>query len=112
MITERGTKRLVADWKPGGTTEDRADPPGGTIAAIADFSVEILAGGCTLRAFDFDRRGIVVRASPQTILAAECFGSLRSADDAGVQVLFYGRVEPITGNRRITFDVFRGEMRN
>jgi len=112
MVIERGIGRLVADCKPYGTTENRADLLSRMIAAIGDFSLQALAGEGKLRIPGFDEDDIVLRALPHTILAGECVGSLRLADDAKINALFCHLLEAIGGGGRVTFEnVFRGEMR-
>ncbi|WP_315834251.1 OmpA family protein [Bradyrhizobium prioriisuperbiae] len=93
LIVERGSGRLIADWKREETADERADLLSAMVAAILEFSVQALAGEGTLRTLDFGGRQIVLRESPRFILAAECIGSLRAADDARINSLFFDTIE-------------------
>lgn len=95
MVIERGSGRLVADWRPSDAPIERADLLSAMIAAIMEFSVQALAGEGTLQALDFGGREIVLRSSPRTILAAEFAGVMRPADDAKISSLFFDLVENI-----------------
>jgi outer membrane protein OmpA-like peptidoglycan-associated protein len=72
------------------------------VAAILEFSVQALAGEGDLQKLDLGGREIVLRASPRYILAAECIGPLRPADDARINSLFFDTVESL--DRGSNFD--------
>ncbi|MBN9549761.1 MAG: OmpA family protein [Alphaproteobacteria bacterium] len=93
LMIERGNGRLVADWKRGETSDERADLLSAMVAAILEFSVQALAGEGNLQQLDFGGREIVLRASPRFILAAECIGHLRPADGARINSLFFDTIE-------------------
>jgi outer membrane protein OmpA-like peptidoglycan-associated protein len=93
LIIERGSGRLVADWKRVETSDERADLLSAMVAAILEFSVQALAGEGNLQQLDFGGREIVLRASPRFILAAECIGPLRPADGARINSLFFDTIE-------------------
>ncbi|TPI57315.1 hypothetical protein FJ420_30055 [Mesorhizobium sp. B3-1-3] len=93
LMIERGNGRLVADWKREETSDERADLLSAMVAAILEFSVQALAGEGNLQQLDFGGREIVLRASPRFILAAECIGPLRPADDARINSLFFDTIE-------------------
>jgi outer membrane protein OmpA-like peptidoglycan-associated protein len=93
LIIERGNGRLIVDWKRDETRDERADLLSAMVAAILEFSVQALGGGGTLQKLDFGGREVVLRASPRFILAAECLGSLRPADDARINALFFDAIE-------------------
>ncbi|MGO4711734.1 OmpA family protein [Bradyrhizobium sp. 2TAF24] len=95
LIIERGNGRLIADWKREGTVDERADLLSAMVAAILEFSVQALAGEGNLRTLDFGGRAVVLRESPRFILAAECLGPLRPADDARINSLFFDTIETI-----------------
>ncbi|RWA68726.1 OmpA family protein [Mesorhizobium sp.] len=97
LMIERGNGRLVADWKREGISDERADLLSAMVAAILEFSVQALAGEGNLQTLDFGGREIVLRASPRFILAAECIGPLRPADDARINALFFDTVESMDG---------------
>lgn len=93
LILERGNGRLIADWKREASADERADMLSAMVAAILEFSVQALAGEGTLRTLDFGGREIVLRDSPRFILAAECIGSLRPADNTRINSLFFDTIE-------------------
>lgn len=93
LIIERGNGRLIADWKREASQDERADMLSAMVAAILEFSVQALAGEGTLRTLDFGGREIVLRDSPRFILAAECTGSLRPADNTRINSLFFDTIE-------------------
>ncbi|WP_265516757.1 OmpA family protein [Nitratireductor luteus] len=93
LVIERGNGRLVADWKREGTLDERADLVSAMVAAILEFSVQALAEEGSLQKLDLGGKEIVLRASPQFILAAECIGLLRPADEARINSLFYDMIE-------------------
>jgi len=95
LIIERGNGRLVADWKHDATPDERADLLSAMVAAILEFSVQALAGEGNLQTLDFGGREIALRASPRFILAAECLGPLRPADNARINALFFDAIERI-----------------
>ena len=95
LLIERGNGRLVADWKRDAAPDERADLLSAMVAAILEFSVQALAGEGNLQTLDFGGREIALRASPRFILAAECLGSLRPADNAGINALFFDAIERI-----------------
>ncbi|WP_407150035.1 OmpA family protein [Bradyrhizobium sp. ORS 86] len=95
LIIERGNGRLVADWKRDETPDERADLLSAMVAAILEFSVQALAGEGNLQTLDFGGRQIALRASPRFILAAECLGPLRPADNARINSLFFDSIERI-----------------
>lgn len=95
LIIERGNGRLVADWKRDETPDERADLLSAMVAAILEFSVQALAGEGNLQTLDFGGREIALRASPRFILAAQCLGSLRPADNARINSLFFDAIESI-----------------
>ncbi|MEW6642249.1 MAG: OmpA family protein [Pseudomonadota bacterium] len=95
LIIERGNGRLIADWKREGIVDERADLLSAMVAAILEFSVQALAGEGNLRTLDFGGRAVVLRESPRFILAAECIGALRPADDARINSLFFDAIEAI-----------------
>lgn len=97
LIIERGNGRLIADWKRGETSDERADLLSAMVAAILEFSVQALAGKGDLQTLDFGGREIVLRASPKFILAAECVGSLRAADNTRINSLFFDTIERMDG---------------
>lgn len=103
LIIERGNGRLVADWKRDQTPDERADLLSAMVAAILEFSVQALAGEGNLQTLDFGGREIALRASPRYILAAECLGPLRPADNARINALFFDAIERI--DRGATCDV-------
>ncbi|MDX8513377.1 OmpA family protein [Mesorhizobium captivum] len=98
LMIERGNGRLVADWKREEVPDERADLLSAMVAAILEFSVEALAGEGNLEKLDFGGREIVLRASPRFILAAECIGPLRPADDARINSLFFDTIESMDGD--------------
>lgn len=93
LIIERGNGRLVADWKREGIPDERPDLMSAMIAAILEFSVQALAEEGSLQKLDFGGKEFLLRASPQFILAAECSGLLRPADEARINSLFYDMIE-------------------
>ncbi|WP_163268952.1 OmpA family protein [Chelativorans alearense] len=93
LIIERGSGRLIADWKREGIPDERADLMSAMVAAILEFSVQALAEEGSLQKLDFGGKEIVLRASPRFILAAECIGLLRAADEARINSLFYDMIE-------------------
>lgn len=93
LIIERGAGRLIADWKRDETPDERADLLSAMVAAIHEFSIQALAGEGDLQTLDFGGREIALRASPRFILAAECKGSLRPADNARINALFFDAIE-------------------
>lgn len=95
LIIERGNGRLVADWKRDETPDERADLLSAMVAAILEFSVQALAGEGNLQTLDFGGREIALRASPRFILAAECLGPLRPADNAKINAVFFDAIERI-----------------
>ncbi|MBR0869825.1 OmpA family protein [Bradyrhizobium tropiciagri] len=95
LIIERGNGRLVADWKRDQTPDERADLLSAMVAAILEFSVQALAGEGNLQTLDFGGREIALRASPRFILAAECLGPLRPADNARINSVFFDAIERI-----------------
>ncbi|QPF84574.1 OmpA family protein [Bradyrhizobium genosp. L] len=95
LIIERGNGRLVADWKRDETPDERADLLSAMVAAILEFSVQALAGEGNLQTLDFGGREIALRASPRYILAAQCLGPLRPADNARINALFFDAIERI-----------------
>ena len=95
LIIERGNGRLIADWKRDATPDERADLLSAMVAAILEFSVQALAGEGNLQTLDFGGRQIALRASPRFILAAECLGPLRPADNARINSLFFDAIERI-----------------
>ena len=99
LMIERGNGRLVADWKREETSDERADLLSAMVAAILEFSVQALAGEGNLQQLDFGGREIVLRASPRFILAAECIGPLRPADDTRINSLFFDTIESMDGGR-------------
>ncbi|RUU14316.1 hypothetical protein EOD23_01340 [Mesorhizobium sp. USDA-HM6] len=98
LMIERGNGRLVADWKREEISDERADLLSAMVAAILEFSVQALAGEGNLEKLDFGGREIVLRASPRFILAAECIGPLRPADDARINSLFFDTIESMDGD--------------
>ncbi|WFP77821.1 OmpA family protein [Mesorhizobium sp. WSM4906] len=98
LMIERGNGRLVADWKREAIPDERADLLSAMVAAILEFSVQALAGEGNLEKLDFGGREIVLRASPRFILAAECIGPLRPADDARINSLFFDTIEGMDGD--------------
>lgn len=95
LIIERGNGRLIADWKREATPDERADLLSAMVAAILEFSVQALAGEGNLQTLDFGGRQLALRASPRFILAAECLGPLRPADNARINSLFFDAIERI-----------------
>lgn len=95
LIIERGNGRLIADWKREATADERADLLSAMVAAILEFSVQALAGEGNLQTLDFGGRQLALRASPRFILAAECLGPLRPADNARINSLFFDAIERI-----------------
>lgn len=95
LLIERGAGRLVAEWTPEGTHDERADLLSAMVAAILEFSVHALAGEGNLQKLDFGGREIMLSASPRFILAAECTGLLRPADEARISTLFFNEIENI-----------------
>ncbi|MBR0794404.1 OmpA family protein [Bradyrhizobium jicamae] len=95
LLIERGNGRLVADWRRDETRDERADLLSAMVAAILEFSVQALAGEGNLQRLDFGGREIALRASPRFILAAECLGPLRPADNGRINALFFDSIERI-----------------
>lgn len=95
LLIERGAGRLVAEWNQEGTHDERADLLSAMVAAILEFSVQALAGEGNLQKLDFGGREITLSASPRFILAAECTGLLRPADEARINALFLDEIESI-----------------
>ncbi|MGY3616081.1 OmpA family protein [Bradyrhizobium sp. USDA 10063] len=95
LLLERGNGRLIAAWKRDETPDERTDLLSAMVAAILEFSLQALAGEGNLQTLDFGGREIVLRASPQFILAAECVGPLRPADNAKINSLFFDTIERI-----------------
>ena len=93
LLLERGNGRLIAAWKRDETLDERTDLLSAMVAAILEFSLQALAGEGNLQMLDFGGREIVLRASPQFILAAECIGPLRPADNAKINSLFFDTIE-------------------
>jgi outer membrane protein OmpA-like peptidoglycan-associated protein len=93
LLLERGNGRLIAAWKRDETLDERTDLLSAMVAAILEFSLQALAGEGNLQTLDFGGREIVLRASPQFILAAECIGPLRPADNAKINSLFFDTIE-------------------
>jgi len=100
LLIERGNGRLIADWKRDEVPDEKADLLSAMVAAILEFSVQALAGEGNLQKLDFGGREVVLRASPQYILAAECVGPLRPADDARINSLFFDTIENMEGGAR------------
>ncbi len=95
LMIERGSGILVADWTREGEADERADLLSAMVAAILEFSGQALAGEDDLQKLDFGGRQIALRASPRFILAAECSGPLRAADDTRINSLFFDTIERI-----------------
>ncbi|MBB3609911.1 OmpA family protein [Rhizobium sp. BK602] len=95
LLIERGAGRLIAEWTQEGTHDERADLLSAMVAAILEFSVQALAGEGNLQKLDFGGREIMLSASPRFILAAECTGLLRPADEARINALFLDEIESI-----------------
>lgn len=95
LFIERGAGLLISDWKREELPNEGADLLSAMVAAILEFSVQALAGEGDLQKLDFGGREIVLRASPRFILAAECIGPLRPADDARINTLFFDAIENI-----------------
>ncbi|MBS0222484.1 MAG: OmpA family protein [Proteobacteria bacterium] len=93
LMIERGSGRLVADWTHEASPDNRADLLSAMVAAILEFSVQALAEEGNLQKLDFGGRELVLRASPRFILAAECVGPLRPADDSRINALFFDTIE-------------------
>ncbi|MCA6109791.1 OmpA family protein [Bradyrhizobium cenepequi] len=95
LLLERGNGRLIAAWKRDESPDERTDLLSAMVAAILEFSLQALAGEGNLQTLDFGGREIVLRASPQFVLAAECIGPLRPADNAKINSLFFDTIERI-----------------
>lgn len=99
LLIERGSGRLLAAWQNGTAVGDNPDLVSGMIAAITDFCVQAFSGGSELRTLDFGGREVVLRASPRTIIAAECLGVLTPADNAQIDDAFLKLVDAIDHGR-------------
>jgi len=102
LLIERGSGRLIADWTRETLPGDRADLLSAMVAAILEFSVQALAEEGNLQKLDFGGRELALRASPRFILAAECVGPLRPADDSRINALFFDTIESM--DRGLTCD--------
>lgn len=99
MLIERGSGRLMAAWHADADDHRSPELISGMISAITDFSVQALAGAGELRTLDFGGREIVVRASPRTIVAAECAGVLGPGNNAAIDEAFLKLVDAIDHGR-------------
>lgn len=101
LLIERGSGRLLASWHTGPETDQAPELLSGMIAAITDFSVHALAGTGELRTLDFGGREVVLRASPRTIVAAECAGVLTPEGNAKIDEAFLKLVDGIDHGRPV-----------
>ncbi|WP_454850535.1 OmpA family protein [Rhizobium binxianense] len=95
LFIERGAGLLISHWKRDEIPNEGADLLSAMVAAILEFSIQALAGEGNLQKLDFGGRELVLRASPRFILAAECVGQLRPADDTRLNSLFFDTIESI-----------------
>ena len=88
LLLERGSGRLIAQWRPANAKADNPDLISGMIAAITEFSANALSERHgELRTLDLGASQLFLRASPRIILAAEAVGEISRRDrerlDAG-----------------------------
>jgi outer membrane protein OmpA-like peptidoglycan-associated protein len=101
LLIERGSGRLLASWHTAPESDQAPELLGGMIAAITDFSVHALSGAGELRTLDFGGREVVLRASPRTIVAAECAGVLTPESNAKIDEAFLKLVDGIDHGRPV-----------
>ena len=78
FLFERGSGRLIANWRLDMGREDNPELMSGMIAAISEFAANVLADQRgELRTLDLGGSKIFLRASARIILAAELIGELR-----------------------------------
>jgi outer membrane protein OmpA-like peptidoglycan-associated protein len=78
FLFERGSGRLIANWRLDREREDNPELMSGMIAAISEFASNILAEQRgELRTLDLGGSKIILRASARIVLAAELVGELR-----------------------------------
>jgi outer membrane protein OmpA-like peptidoglycan-associated protein len=78
FLFERGSGRLLANWRLDKEREDNPELIGGMIAAISEFAANVLADQRgELRTLDLGGSKVFLRASTRIILAAELIGELR-----------------------------------
>jgi outer membrane protein OmpA-like peptidoglycan-associated protein len=78
FLFERGSGRLIANWRFDREREDNPELMSGMIAAISEFASNVLSGQQgELRTLDLGGSKVFLRASARTILAAELTGELR-----------------------------------
>lgn len=88
LCLERGSGQLIAVW-PQAEVDGRSDMMSGLIAAITEFAATTFAGeGGSLRALDLGARHVLLRSSATLIVAAECDGVLRPADELAIDEAF------------------------
>jgi len=88
LCLERGSGQLIAAW-PQVENDGRSDMMSGLIAAITEFAATTFAGeGGSLRALDLGARHVLLRSSATLIVAAECDGVLRPADEQAIDEAF------------------------
>lgn len=104
LLIERGSGRLLASWHTAPESDQAPELLGGMIAAITDFSVHALSGAGELRTLDFGGREVVLRASPRTIVAAECAGVLMPESNAKIDEAFLKLVDGIDHGRPVDED--------
>ena len=88
LLLERGSGRLIAQWRPAGARADNPDLISGLIAAITEFASNALSERHgELRTLDLGPSQLFLRASSRVILAAEAVGEIGRPDreqlDAG-----------------------------
>ncbi len=102
LLIERKSGRLVTHWTREGVADDRADMLSAMVAAILEFSTQAMSGGGELQKLDFGGSQFALRSSARYVLAAECVGTLRPADDARISELFLDMLE--AGEKGATAD--------
>jgi len=81
LFFERGSGRLLANWRRDGQSEDNPELVSGMIAAVSEFATSVLSDRHgELRTLDLGPSKVYLRASTRVILAAEIAGD-PSAED-------------------------------
>ncbi len=94
LLLERGSGRLLAQWRPGGDARDNPELISGMIAAISEFASTVLSERHgELRTLDLGGSQIFLRASARVILAAEVVGSPSRRDQQNLDAGFMGLVD-------------------
>ena len=94
LFLERGSGVLIANWQLDGNAPDQAELVSGLIAAITEFSASALGEhGGELRTLDFGQTHVILRTSSRMIIAADCEGELRPAQETALNTAFLKLLE-------------------